>query len=179
MVKQVKSEFYINNWRSYQTSLSHRGSIFLWLHDDLPELWYNPELSGRRGASNDYSEMAIVTMCTIQFVFELAGRQTQGLLRSLFEELELELDVPDHSTLSRRLNKLAAKIPTIPPTGGVVMVVDKGGVKVHTERVWKNRVAEMEKQGPWTKLELTQDEEGEVVMNQEKAKTKRGKAKAS
>jgi Transposase DDE domain len=39
-------------------------------------------------------------------VFHLPLRQTEGFLRSLAQLLELDLPIPDHTTLSRRLRKL-------------------------------------------------------------------------
>jgi hypothetical protein len=43
---------------------------------------------------------------TIRRVFHLPLRQTEGFLRSLADLLGLELPIPDHTTLSRRLKKL-------------------------------------------------------------------------
>ncbi len=54
-------------------------------------------------------------MATLATLFNLAGRQTEGLLESIFTLMELELPVPDHSILSRRLSKLNIEIPVVPP----------------------------------------------------------------
>lgn len=42
-------------------------------------------------------------MGTIQSVFDLPGWQAERFLESLFTIMGIELEVPDHSTLSRRL----------------------------------------------------------------------------
>lgn len=70
--------------------------------------------NGEKGASNYYSDTAIATMGTIQSVFHLPGRQAEGFLESLFMLMGIELEVPDHSTLSRRLSKLSIELPVLP-----------------------------------------------------------------
>jgi hypothetical protein len=70
------------------------------------EQWRNENKTGRKGASNYYSDVAMpsatrsgnATMGTIQSVFHLPGRQAEGFLESLFTLIGIELEVPDHST---------------------------------------------------------------------------------
>jgi hypothetical protein len=45
-------------------------------------------------------------------VFHLPLRQTQGVLRSLAEKLEVEIPIPDHTTLSRRVTMPISGCPT-------------------------------------------------------------------
>ena len=78
-------------------------------------------------------------MATLQSLFGLAGRQTQGFVESIFMLMELDLPVPDHSTLSRRLRKLNIDIPLMPTTEAMHLVVDSTGVKVYGEGEWKTR----------------------------------------
>ncbi len=47
-----------------------------WLTDEVIEQWINQQKTGRRGASNSYSDTAIEFMVSIQSLFSLAGRQT-------------------------------------------------------------------------------------------------------
>ncbi len=58
-------------------------------------------------------------MGTIQSLFHLAGRQTKGFLESLFALMGIDLEVPDHSTLSRRLGKLSVELPVVPKQASV------------------------------------------------------------
>ena len=62
-----------------------------------------------RGGQASYSDLAIATALTLRAVFRLALRQTEGLIGSLLQLLDLDLAVPDHSTLSRRAETL--KLP--------------------------------------------------------------------
>jgi hypothetical protein len=69
------------------------------------------DLSGKPGASKLYSDLAIATMATLKAVYRLAGRQCQGFVESIFELMAIDLPVPDHSTLSRRLGQLSVELP--------------------------------------------------------------------
>ena len=53
-------------------------------------------------------------MVTIQSLFSLAGRQTEGFVESIFQLMDLDLPVPDHSTISRPLQKLNVQLPVMP-----------------------------------------------------------------
>jgi hypothetical protein len=68
--------------------------------------WYNHQKSGRRGASCTYTDSALVCALTLQMVYHLPLRATEGLLLSLFDLLGVALPVPDYSTLSRRRKRL-------------------------------------------------------------------------
>ena len=48
---------------------------------------------------------------TLQAVFHLPLRATQGLAQSLFQSMGLVLPVPDHTTLSRRATRLVVQLP--------------------------------------------------------------------
>ena len=65
-------------------------------------------------------------------VFGLASRQTEGFLRSLLTLLNLDNDVPDHSTISRRkarLGKVASyERRTVKP---VHLRINSSGLSVH------------------------------------------------
>jgi len=48
------------------------------------EQWLNPKKTGRKGASNTYSHVAIELMATLSTLFGLAGGQIEGFLESIF-----------------------------------------------------------------------------------------------
>lgn len=76
----------------------------------------------------------------------------------------IELAVPDHSTLSRRLTKLSVELPVIPKDKAVHVVVDSTGVKVYGEGEWKVRTHGVAKRRTWRKLHLGVDEgSGEIL----------------
>ncbi len=129
----------VRNWSEYNAGLKNRGSLTFWLDEAVLEAWYNGTPSGKRGASKDYSDLSIITFVTMKSVYHQAGRQTQGLLESLFILMGIDLDVPNHSTVSRRMGKLEIVLPVVPKSGSVHLVVDSTGVKVYGEGEWKTR----------------------------------------
>ena len=154
----------IRNWSEYNAALKQRGSLTFWLDESVLEQWIIPDLSGKPGASTLYSDLAIQTMATVKAVYRLAGRQCQGFLESIFESIDIELPVPDHSTLSRRVGKLAIQLPVLPKGGARHVVVDSTGVKVYGEGEWKTRQHGVSKRRTWRQLHLGVDEAtGEIL----------------
>ena len=77
-IKPTKQTYRIRNWAEYNAALIQRGSFTLWLDEAMIERWYNTEKSGRRGASNTYSDWAIPCALTLKAVYRLPLRATQG-----------------------------------------------------------------------------------------------------
>ncbi len=141
-----------------------RGSLTFWISQDLIDNWLITEKSGERGASQKYSAAAIETMATVKFVFHQAGRQTMGLLFSVFELMKLELPVPDHSTLSRRMAALEVRLPIKASNSARHSVCDSTGVKVYGEGEWKVRTHGVSKRRTWRKLHLQIDEATQEII---------------
>ena len=154
----------IRNWSEYNAGLKQRGTITFWLSEETCEHWLNVEKTGKRGASATYSDLAIVTFATVKAVYRQAGRQTQGFIESIFALMNLELRVPDPSTVSRRLKHLNIALPVIPNDGSRHVVVDSTGIKVYGEGEWKTRQHGISKRRTWRKLHLGVDEAtGEIL----------------
>ena len=141
MKRKAKASYRVRNWSEYDAALKQRGSVSFWVSEEVIGQWRNEQKTGKRGASNYYSDVAIATMATIQSLFHLAGRQTEGFIESLFTLMGIDVEVPDHSTLSRRLGKLSVELPVVPKTKAVHVVVDSTGVKVYGEGEWKVRAS--------------------------------------
>lgn len=160
----MKRQYRIRNWSEYNAGLKTRGSLTFWIDESVLENWITPCLSGKPGASLYYSDLAILTMATVKAVYRLAGRQCQGFLESIFQLMGLNLPVPDHSTLSRRLAQLSVPLPVIPKAGARHVVVDSTGIKVYGEGEWKTRQHGVSKRRTWRKLHLGIDEAtGEIL----------------
>ncbi|MBE9033398.1 IS5 family transposase [filamentous cyanobacterium LEGE 11480] len=154
----------IRNWSEYNVGLTQRGSLTFWLDASVISSWVLPCLSGRRGASQRYSDIAIATFVTVKSVYGLAGRQTAGFLASLLGLMGLSLPVPDHSTVSRRQAQLEVALPVVSKQGSVHVVVDSTGIKVYGEGEWKTRQHGISKRRTWRKLHLSVDEAtGEIL----------------
>ena len=98
----MKNQYRIRNWSEYNAGLKQRGSITFWLDEYVLEQWLVKKKTGKRGASQTYSDIAIATVSTFKSIFSLAGRQAEGFIKSLFKLMNLDLPVPEHSTISRR-----------------------------------------------------------------------------
>ena len=104
-----QKKYKVTNWSSYDRSLVNRGAITLWLSDEvLQSLNDCPEQTF--GRPKLYSDLVIETVLSLRLIFKLPLRQTEGLLRSLFKLMSLDLSVPDHTTLSRRNQTLNIKL---------------------------------------------------------------------
>ena len=138
-----------------------RGSITFWLSEDLEKTWlYVGEK--QRGSQFDYSDKAIEIMLTLKEVFHLTNRGVEGFVRSLFQMMNIDLSVPDHSTLSKRGKTLKVKLPK-KASGSLNLVLDSTGLKIYGEGEWKVRKHGYSKRRTWRKLHLGADpENGEI-----------------
>ena len=161
----MKPKYRVRNWSEYNHGLKQRGSLTFWIDEQVLSQWITTEKTGKKGASNTFSDQAIITFMTLKCLFQLAGRQTQGLLESLFSLMNIDLPVPDHSTVSRRMGKLQIKIPVTKQDQPRHVVIDSTGIKVYGEGEWKTRTYGVSKRRTWRKLHLAVDEtSGEILV---------------
>jgi hypothetical protein len=65
----------IRNWSEYNAGLKHRGSLTFWVDEAIVEAWYNCTPSGKPGASDAYSDPAIIAFATMKSVYHQVGWQ--------------------------------------------------------------------------------------------------------
>lgn len=160
-----KTKYRIRNWSDYNRSLVNRGSLTFWISEELLANRVEKEKTGERGRSPQYTQAAMVVMASIKFVFHQAGRQTCGLVVSVFALLKVDLTVPDHSTISRRMAGMEVRLPLKPTGKARHIVCDSTGLKVYGEGEWKVRSHGAAKRRTWRKLHLQTDEAtGEIVV---------------
>jgi DDE family transposase len=164
-VKNKKATYRIRNWREYNAALEQRGSLTFWVSPEAINNWTTAELTGERGASPTYTDLAIETMATVQAIFHLPGRQTEGFLNSIFELMDIDLTAPDHTTLSRRRGKLSISLPVQEFARSRHVVVDSTGIKVYGEGEWKVRQHGISKRRTWRKLHLCVDEQTKEILS--------------
>ncbi|MEM6428155.1 MAG: IS5 family transposase [Deinococcota bacterium] len=157
-MKKKPNKYRIRNWSEYNAGLRQRGEITFWLDKAVVEGWLNKEKTGKRGASRTYSDVAIEAVVIIKSIFGLAGRQAVGLLSSIFKLMEVELAVPDPSTVSRRLANLAVELAVPAGKQARHVVIDATGIKVYGEGEWKTRQHGASKRRTWRKLHVAVDE---------------------
>jgi len=162
---KTKATYRIRNWAEYDTSLRRRGSLSFWVSQELIENWTIKEKTGERGASPTYTDAAIETLAIVKYLFGQASRQAEGLLASIFEMMQVNVPVPDHTTLSRRMAKLEVRMPVKPKAKARHVVCDSTGVKVYGEGEWKVRQHGYSKRRTWRKLHLCVDEESMEIVS--------------
>ncbi len=138
-VKKSQETYRVRNWSDYNKSLVNRGNLSVWISEDAIKHWHNLESSGKKGASNTYSDLAIEACLMVKMLFKLDYRKTQGLVNSLFSLMGISLSSPDYTTISRRLAKLKVKLPLKDIGEKINLVIDLTGIKVYGEGEWKVR----------------------------------------
>ena len=159
---KYKTKYRVGNWRAYERALVQRGDVTLWLSADATDAW-RPAPSGRPGGQPRFSDLAIETALTLRLVFRLPLRQTEGFLRSILALLSTELDTPDHTTLSRRSQRLDVKLYGIPAEGPINLIVDSTGLSIVGEGEWAATKHGGRGKRGWKKLHLGVDRSGVIV----------------
>ena len=133
-----------------------------WLSADAIDAW-KPAPSGRRGAQRKFSDRAIETALTLWLVFGLPLRQAEGFLRSVLSLMRVDLDAPDHTTLSRRSQHLEIEFHPIPANGPIHLIVDATGLSIFGEGEWAAVKHGGRGRRGWKKLHLGVDGSGTIV----------------
>jgi IS5 family transposase len=136
----------------------------MWITEDVMQTWHVSEPEAKRGHPRTYTDTAILTMATLQEIYHLGLRQTQGLMELIGVVLHLRVAIPDYSTLSRRRATLELALPRSYPKEALHLVVDSTGVKVYGEGEWKVRQHGYTRRRTWRKVHVGVDEaSGEIV----------------
>ena len=69
-------------------------------------------------------------------VFHQPLRQTEGLLRSIEALLDIDIAIPDHTTLSRRGGGLTTLPKSIGRDEPLHLLIDSTGLKIYGEGEW-------------------------------------------
>ena len=119
----------------------------------------NTRISSRPASSTQPIETAL----TLRLLFHLPLRQTEGFLASIFGMLGVDLSAPDHTTLSRRGQRLDLSLRRVPIDDGIHLIVDSTGLSIVGEGEWA--AAKHGGRGPrgWKKLHLGVDGSGVIV----------------
>ena len=157
-----KTKYHVQNWASYDRALVRRGDIPIWLSPAAIAAW-EPDGAGTRGAQRKYSDLAIETALTLRLLFHLPLRQAEGFLTSLFALMELDLRLPDHTTLSRRGQHLDLTLRGGPRRAGLHLIIDSTGLSILGEGEWAAAKHGCRGQRGWKKLHLGVDRLGVIA----------------
>jgi len=123
-------KYKVTNWQDYNQALKDRGNITIWFDDTAIKRWYAYK-NGKPGRHRIYSNTAIETAGIIRLVFHLAYRQTEGFMKSLTKLMGIDLNIPNYSTLSRRLHGLQVRLRSKNNRKGTHIIIDGSGLSVH------------------------------------------------
>jgi hypothetical protein len=152
--KGAKTRYKTTNWATYNAALKARGSLTIWLDKDMP--WCAPA-SGQRGRQRVISDAAIPFCLSIKCLFNLALRQSLGLVESVLRLAGLAWRVPDFSTVCRRQKTLRVPLPYRASTTALDLLVDSTGIKFLGEGACKRKQHGAEYRRQWRKVHLGMD----------------------
>src|SRR3989304_7753275 len=124
------------DWRRMNEGLVKRGEILLDLR--ILDRWDSEleEMNARKeGGRYVYPEIFVKLLGYVQLLFHLPYRQTEGFLKAL-RRFDSRIQVPDYSTIDRRVNKLEVKVDEEDYGDDIVLAVDASGIKVTNRGEW-------------------------------------------
>lgn len=90
-------------------------------------------------------------------------RQTEGFIRSLFKLMDVELNAPDHTTLSRRGADLKVSLASRTGDRPIDLIIDSSGLAIVGEGEWAAAKHGGNGRRGWKKLHLGVDVTGEIM----------------
>jgi len=148
------------NWSQYNQKLKKIARIDFFISETAITNW---QYQGKRvpGGKLLYSNHVIELCLLMREFYQLAYRQTEGFIESVFQSMQLDMSIPDYTTISRRAAKLDVsirnKIAIRQRKEAIVVAVDSTGLSLYTQTEWnrmkhcKNKIASYEK---WRKLHV-------------------------
>jgi transposase len=159
---KYKTKYRVSNWAEYDRALVQRGSITLWISEDAVASW-KPVPTGLRGGQKKFSDHAIEMALTLRVVFNLPLRQAEGFLRSVLSLMAVDLESPDHTTLSRRSQGLNVQLDRVAGDNPIHLIVDRTGLSIVGEGEWAAAKYGGRGRRGWKKLHLGVDRAGVIV----------------
>jgi IS5 family transposase len=159
---KYKTKYRVSNWAEYDRALVQRGSITLWISEDAVASW-KPAPTGLRGGQKKFSDHAIEIALTLRLVFNLPLRQAEGFLRSVLSLMGVDLESPDHTTLSRRSQSLNVHLHRMAGDNPIHLIVDSTGLSIVGEGEWAAAKYGGRGRRGWKKLHLGVDRTGMIV----------------
>lgn len=164
MKDSVKASYKIKNWRQYNESLVNRGSITFWFDEETLAHWEHDNAAVKVGRPFTFSDRSIEVLLILRELFQLPYRQTEGLGRSLLQLMQVDVPVPDFTSLAKRAAKLNIDLSVTRRRGAIDIIVDSTGLKVFGDGEWKVRKYGAGKHRTWRKLHLAIDPETQEIV---------------
>lgn len=151
------------NWAEYNRKLKSCARLELYIHEDIHKNWYYTG-KRKRGGKLIYSDTVIEMCLTIREYFNMALRQNEGFLSSLFEKINPDIKVPDYTTVSRRCGRLKIdfKKNIVPSKSEPLrLAIDSTGLSVMRKTGWHDTkhggIKQITSQDNWRKIHILVD----------------------
>lgn len=94
------------HWSNYNKALVQRGSLLIWISEDVRKKWIEQRSKKHNGRPKVFSDQAILTVCILRMILSLPLRMTQGFVSSIFQLIGCQLPVPDYTLVCKRMKSL-------------------------------------------------------------------------
>jgi Transposase DDE domain len=158
-----KDKYKVLNWSSYNKSLINRGSINIWINEEVIEAW-TYQGNKKKGGQTIYSDLAIEICASIKRLYKFGYRQTEGFIKSIFSLMKIELSVPAYTQMQRRIKSLKIDLGDFSKNENIDIVIDSTGLKVFGEGEWKVRKHGWSKHRTWRKLHIVIDPQTQEII---------------
>ena len=156
------------DWVKYNASLVNRGYLTLFVSKDFARDWYvkyDADTPRKRGGQPKYTEQATTALLSLRFIFKQPLRYMEGFAKSLVAMMNLELDVPNYSTLSLKLNEMNIRLPLLTKSNKEhVISLDSTGLKIHGQGEWNRKKHKQTDRRQWVKMHLAVDNDSMQIL---------------
>jgi len=159
----------LNNWSAYNQSLVKRGNISIYLDEAIAQRAFAPPSHRHHvGHPQVYADALIELIVTLKIVCRQPFRQSIGLTAGMLRLTNVKWDLPDYSTVSRRMSKLEIDLLEryryLREERNLVLLLDSSGFKVFGEGEWKVRKHGLGYRRTWRETHLSVDYETRDVI---------------
>lgn len=156
------------DWSKYNAALVNRGNLTLFVSKDFANEWsvkYDDDTPRKRGGQPKYTEAAITALLSLRFLFKQPLRSMEGFGKSLVSMMNLDIDVPDYSTLSLKIKKMKIRLPLLTKSrAGHVVSIDSTGLKIHGQGEWNRKKHSQKDRREWVKMHIAIDNDSMQII---------------
>ena len=166
-ITKVKGKYKLRNWKEYNSSLSKRGSLSLWIEASVLEDWPKIDPCKKEVGQRVYPDSIILCCLLLKINYRLKYRQAIGFISSLLFLLgEGSYAVADYTTLCRRQGILPVEVSQRLDRGEKMdIAIDSTGLKVYGEGEWKVRKHGVSRRRTWRKLHIGMDVDSQQIIS--------------
>jgi len=160
-----KKQYRPRSWKAYEEALQRRMDLEFWFTPEAIAKWRETERSGQRGRPTEYADVAIQLTLVMWILIKRGLRDAESFVNSLFRKMGFGLKAPDHTTLVRRMSRIA--MPYFPKfregSGRMIIILDSTGLKIVGEKEWMNhKYSGLRLTKVWVKAHYAIDQDGYI-----------------